>query len=96
MAKDVALRTDADDADLVWACTRKVAYPTNEIARSAASRVRARNPSSDVWAYACRRCGQYHIGGHAGAFRVIAADIDLTEQARRERRRRPRRRHQLD
>jgi hypothetical protein len=91
VAKDRELRTDADDADVVWVCARKSAYAFQSTARAAAARVRAASPYSDVREYACRRCGQWHIGGHSSERVAAPLADDVAEMAPPQRGHRPRR-----
>jgi len=54
-------RTDYARASTEWACNRKKAYPDEKLAKKVAARIRAEK-DVDVVAYACTRCGRYHIG----------------------------------
>jgi methenyltetrahydromethanopterin cyclohydrolase len=54
-------RTDYEDADIAWVCARKKAYPDEKFAKRVASRMRE-DKGADVVAYACTRCGRFHIG----------------------------------
>lgn len=79
--------TDYDNAHPVRSCTRKKAYPTEEIARSAVRSIREGSPDADVRAYACRSCGSWHVGASPGA---VKTDADL-DPLRPRRSKRPRR-----
>lgn len=64
--------TDYHDAPNSWACNRKKAYPSEEMARSVAARMNEANSSERsarpgffgvvVNAYGCGRCGAWHLG----------------------------------
>lgn len=55
--------TDFDDADLTRTCTRKNGYPSQAFAKLAIASIHQRNPVASLRAYACRRCGLWHVGG---------------------------------
>lgn len=59
-------RTDYSGAATEWTCARKKAYPTEKLAKQVANRMRE-NRGADVVAYACTRCGSYHIGRRPGS-----------------------------
>lgn len=59
-------RTDYAGASTEWACTRKKAYPDEKFARRVAARIREEE-GVNVVAYACTRCGRFHIGRAPGA-----------------------------
>lgn len=62
MSRDVTFSTDHDGADLVRSCTRKKGYPSENVARLAIDTIRRKNPVAEVRPYACRSCGQWHVG----------------------------------
>lgn len=63
---------DYQDAPREWVCNRKKAYPSEEIARSVATRLNVSNANErtarpgffgvTVNAYGCGRCGLWHLG----------------------------------
>lgn len=65
------MNTDFDGADVTRACTRKKAYPTEEIALMAVGSVHEADAQAEVRPYACRRCGAWHIGATPRALVVV-------------------------
>jgi len=57
---------DYVNASTEWACNRKKAYPDEKFAKRVARQMREER-GADVVAYACTRCGRYHIGRSPGA-----------------------------
>lgn len=57
----IIVRTDYDGAAAAWACARKKAYMTEGFAVEVARRMKSER-DANVVVYACRHCGQYHIG----------------------------------
>ncbi len=56
-------RPTIDRTETDRGCTAKMAYPTMNKARNAASKVAIRNgDGKPMNAYKCKRCRQYHIG----------------------------------
>ena len=65
-------RTDYLDASTEWACARKKIYADEKTARRVAARMTASNADLETaragfWgvvivAYACTRCGSFHVG----------------------------------
>ena len=63
---------DYRDASPQWACNRKKAYPSEDIARQVAARMNDTNASEEtarpgyfgviVNPYSCGRCGAWHLG----------------------------------
>ena len=58
---------DYPGADTQWTCSRKKAYRTPDFAEKVARQVNGRDPTADVVAYGCTRCGQWHIGRRPGS-----------------------------
>ncbi len=56
------MRTDSPNADTRWACNRKKAYPTEEVAGKVAKKINGRDPTADVVPYGCGHCGRWHVG----------------------------------
>lgn len=56
------MRFDTRDAADQWACNRKKAYPSAEIADKVARNVNLRDETADLVSYACTRCGRWHVG----------------------------------
>ena len=55
------MRTDYAGASTEWTCARKKSYPDEKFAKRVARQMREER-GVDVVAYACTRCGRYHIG----------------------------------
>ena len=55
------MRTDDPNADVRQTCTRKKPYGDERLARKVAAKASQRAGQTIV-AYACTRCGQWHIG----------------------------------
>lgn len=58
------MRTTNPGADPIRACSRKKAYPTEQIAKSVARKVSDRS-GEPIVPYGCTMCGSWHIG-HRG------------------------------
>lgn len=58
--------TDYGRADPRQSCFRKVAYGSERGARASSTRINERADGAVTWAYACRHCGQWHIGRRPG------------------------------
>ena len=91
MSEDVQ-HTDTESSDTHWACARKKAYPTEEIARLGVSSIVKINPRAEVRPYACRRCGLWHVGATPLAERKVATFSDEDAASALSRYRPPRRR----
>lgn len=89
--------TDHDGADPTRACTRKKAYPSEQVARLAIDTIRRVNPDAEVRPYACRNCGQWHVGATPVGARLLSGDLTEVRDAERIRDRiginKPKRRH---
>jgi hypothetical protein len=84
--------TDSDSADVLWACTRKKAYPSEEIAKLGVASIVKGNPGAEVRPYACRRCGLWHVGATPMAERKYSTFSDDDDHSPLSRVRPPRRR----
>lgn len=90
-ANDEVTYTDADEADVTRACSRKRAYPTEAIAKNAVTAIRDVSPYAQVQTYGCRRCGHWHVGGTPRSEQVemeAGLVVDDSFDAERARRRR--------
>ncbi len=56
---------DYDRADPAWSCNRKKVYPDESFASRVARRMWVER-DANVVAYACRHCGNWHIGRAPG------------------------------
>lgn len=57
----MSMPTDYANADTAWVCARKKAYPDEKLTKKVARRMNEEKQAGVV-AYACTRCGRYHIG----------------------------------
>ena len=83
---------DSEDADTLWACARKKAYPSEDIAKLSVAAIVKSQPRAEVRAYACRRCGLWHVGATPAGERKALAFSDEDAESPRQRSRPPRRR----
>lgn len=67
----MSMPTDVADADTAWVCARKKGYSDEKIVKAVVRRMNEDNSSGRarpglenvvVRAYACTRCGMFHIG----------------------------------
>ena len=58
--------TDFAGADTSWVCSRKKAYHDPKFAKQVARKV-SETRGVEVVAYACTRCGSWHIGRQPGS-----------------------------
>jgi len=84
--------TDSEDADTFWACVRKKAYPSEDIAKLSVAAIVRSQPLAETRAYACRRCGLWHVGATPPSERKVLTFSDEDAVSPRQRARPPRRR----
>jgi len=83
---------DSESSDTAWACARKKAYPSEEIAKLSVAAIVKSSPEAKVRAYACRRCGLWHVGATPASERKRLAFSDEDARSPRQRERPSRRR----
>jgi hypothetical protein len=82
--------TDFDGANVVRTCIRKKGHLTERAARLSVAAIRRAYPEAGVQAYACRRCGLWHVGNAPGTATRDPAAHDSADTPRRKNRRKAR------